>query len=280
MDRRSFLMGATAAVGGFTLLGQTTGCAPGPIAEQGYQLVFADDFDTLDTSVWQPEPWYASVFDWSKVSVADSILTLRADLTPTPPYREFTTLASIGPRAASRPYHRNAKAWREGYFEIRARCTKNPWTKLALWFMSHESANCWPEARYCWIPNAEWDMVENGVRAGYAGPAAYADVNHVSVLHSNTSDTCDVPDTSTVLSQDHPGGGLCGWHVWSGKWTATELTTYLDGQPQGTHEPYPSTAQPMYMLLTAAPLGSLGTNPPPKPAVIETQIDWVRVWQR
>ena len=40
-----------------------------------------------------------SVFDWSKVSVADSILALTADLTPTPPYRAFTTLASIGPFA-------------------------------------------------------------------------------------------------------------------------------------------------------------------------------------
>jgi hypothetical protein len=280
MDRRSFLVGATTVVGGFTLLGQAAGCEPGPIAGEGYRLVFEDDFATLDTSVWQPEPWYASVFDWSKVSVADSILTLTADLTPTPPHREFTTLASIGPRATSRPYCPNAQAWQEGYFEIRARCTKDPWTKLALWFMSHESANCWPEARNCSILNAEWDMVENGVRAGHAGPAAYADVNHVSVLHSNTSHPCGVQDAPRILGTDHPGGGLCDWHLWSGKWTATELTTYLDGQPQVTHAPFDSTAQPMYMLLTAAPLGSIGANPPPKPEVIETQVDWVRVWQK
>jgi hypothetical protein len=280
MDRRSFLVGATTAVGGFTLLGPTSGCAPAPIAGAGYQLVFEDDFDDLDMNVWQPEPWYQSVFDWSNVSVANSVLTLTANLAATAPRRDFTTLASIGPRAPSRPYHPLAQAWREGYFEIRARCTNDPWTKLALWFMSHESSNCWPEPRNCSIPNAEWDMVENGIRAAHAGSVAYADVNHVSVVHTNTSDTCGVPDEAIARWTDHPAGGLCDWHVWGGLWTATSFTSYLDGQPQVTQVTTTPIAQRMYMLLTAAPLGPLGASAPPKPDVIETQIDWVRVWQK
>jgi hypothetical protein len=280
MDRRRFLISATTTVGAFTLLGQASGCEPGPIAGQGYRMVWNDEFDTLDRSVWQPEPWLARDFDWSRVSVANSILTLTADPTPTPPHPTFTTLASIGPRAAARPFHPNAKVWREGYFEIRARATKNPWTKLALWFMSHETANCWPEPRNCWIPNCEWDMVENGIRAGYAGASAYADVQHVSAVHRNTSGPCGTPDTSHLYVWDAPAGGLCDWHVWGGKWTATDLTTYLDGERLGSQPVYPdSTPQPMYMLLTAAPLGSVVGNPP-KPAIIETQVDYVRVWQK
>jgi hypothetical protein len=270
---------ATTTVGALTLLGASA-CEPSPIAGQGYRLVWNDEFDRLDTSVWQPEPWYADVFDWSRVSVANSVLTLTADLTPTPPHTVFTTIASIGPRAASRPFHPNAKRWQEGYFEIRARATKSPWTKLALWFMSYETANCWPEPRACWIPNSEWDMVENGIRAGYAGASAYADVNHVSVVHSNTSSPCAVDDTARTYSWDLPTGGLCDWHVWGGKWTSTELTTYLDGQQLGSQPVYPgSTAQPMYMLLTAAPVSGVLGNPP-KPAIIQTHIDYVRVWQR
>jgi hypothetical protein len=279
MDRRRFLLGATSTVGAFTLLGPASGCAPAPpVAAPGYRLVWNDEFDVLDTSVWQPEPWHAQDFDWSKVSVANSILTLTADLTQTPAV--FTTLASIGPRAAARPFHPSAKVWQEGYFEIRVRATKSPWTKLAIWFMSHETANCWPEPRNCWIPNSEWDMVENGVRAGHAGASAYADVQHASFVHRNTSDECGAADSYHRYLWDAPSGGLCDWHVWSGRWTATELTTYLDGQQLGSQPVYPdSTPQPMYMLLTAAPLGSVLGNPP-KPAIIQTQVDYVRVWQR
>ena len=282
MDRRQFLIGATTTVGAVTFLGQAAGCAsaPAPIGGQGYRLVWSDEFDTLDTSVWQPEPWHAQEFDWSKVSVADSILTLTADLTPTTSQPPFATLASIGPRAAARPFHPDAKVWQEGYFEIRARATNDPWTKLALWFMSYETANCWPEPRRCWIPNSEWDMVENGIRAGYAGASAYANVQHASVVHRNTGSPCGVADTSHRYLWDAPAGGLCDWHVWSGRWTATDLTTYLDGQPLGSQPVYPdSTPQPMYMLLTAAPLSSVLGNPP-KPATIETQVDYVRVWQK
>jgi hypothetical protein len=275
MDRRSFLVGATTAVGGFTLLGQAAGCEPAPIAGEGYRLVWQDEFDTLDTTVWQPEPWYASTFDWSGVSVADSIITLRADLAAP---RAFTTLASIGPRAAARPFHPQAKVWQEGYFEVRMRCTDDPWTKLAFWFMSHESSNCWPEPRNCSILNGEWDMVENGIRS-WAGPSGYANVNHVSVVHRNTSHPCGIQDEGRHYTVN-PGSNLCDWHVWGGKWTATELTTYLDGERVGSQPVYDSTAQPMYMLLTAAPTNSQPPSNPPRPAFIETQIDWVRVWQQ
>lgn len=277
MDRRTFIKGATAAVGGFTLLGQSAGCEPAPIAGQGYRLVWQDEFDTLDP-IWQPEPWYTSVFDWSKVSVADSVLTLTADLTPTPPHRAFTTLASIGPFADTYPHRPQAKAWQEGYFEIRARCTNDPWTKLALWFMSLETSNCWPDQRNCSILNAEWDMVENGIRS-WAGPSGYADVNHVSVLHRNTSGVCAIDDTSRSYSVEGLSG-LCDWHVWSGKWTADEVTTYLDGQRLDSQPTFDTTAQPMYMLLTAAPTNSQPPANPPKPESMETQIDWVRVWQK
>lgn len=159
--------------------------------------------------------------------MADSILTLTADLTPTPPYRPFTTLASIGPFAETFPHRPQPRARQRGYVEIRARCTNDPWTKLALWFMNLESSNCRPGQRNCSILNAEWDMVENGIR-----------------------------------TWDGPTG------------------SYLDGQLLGSQPTYDTAAQPMYMLLTAAPSNSQPPANPPKPESMETQIDWVRVWQQ
>jgi hypothetical protein len=142
-----------------------------------------------------------------------------------------------------------------------------------------ETSNCWPDQRNCSILNAEWDMVENGIRS-WAGPSGYAKVNHVGALHRNTGGPCGVPDTP-LRSYDVQGlSGLCDWHVWSGKWTADEVTTYLDGQRLGSQPTHDTTAQPMYMLLTAAPTNSQPPENPPRPESMETQIDWVRVWQK
>lgn len=280
MDRRTFIKGATVAVGGFTLLG-AQGCEPGPIAGQGYRQVFDDDFETLNTNVWGPTPAHRDTIPPGAFTVADSILTVRADLSRPRLYEELTTL---GPFSSTVPHYPQATAWQEGYFEIRARCTNDPWTKLALWFFSLEAPNYANATRPCVHLNSEWDMVENGVRLAFAGPeTGRADVNSVSVLHRNTNSPCDLPDETRMAVTDFPGGGLCDWHVWSGKWTSTELTTYLDGQLLKTQAPYDTTAQPMYLEISAAPAASL-TSPPPgmpePPAFIETQVDWVRVWQK
>ena len=117
MDRRSFLVGATAAVGGFTLLGQAAGCEPAPIAGQGYRLVFEDDFDTLNTDIWVPTASHMSTFPPDAATVADSVLTLRADQSRPRPYEALQTLGPIRPVSAGYPRYPQALAWQEGYFE-------------------------------------------------------------------------------------------------------------------------------------------------------------------
>jgi hypothetical protein len=280
VDRRSFLVGATAAVGGFTLLGQAAGCEPAPIAGQGYRLVFEDDFDTLNTDIWVPTASHMPTFPPDAATVADSVLTLRADQSRPRPYEALQTLGPIRPVSAGYPRYPQALAWQEGYFEVRARATKDPWTKLALWFFSLEDPNSFGLPRDCAVLNSEWDMVENGILAG-DGPTGYADVNACSVVHKNTNSPCDVADAQRVQSVAKPEGGLCDWHVWSGKWTATEVSTYLDGQLLGTQPVYEDTFdQPMYFVISAAPTNATIPDNPPRPAFIETQVDWFRVWQK
>ena len=63
--------------------------------------------------------------------------------------------------------------------------------------------------------------------------------------------------------------------------TATEVTTYLDGQLLGTQPVYEDTFdQPMYFVISAAPTNATIPGNPPRPAFIETQVDWFRVWQK
>jgi hypothetical protein len=58
------------------------------------------------------------------------------------------------------------------------------------------------------------------------------------------------------------------------------MSTYLDGVFLGSQPTFDSNAQPMYMLLE----GNITRNAPiggePLPDTLETQVDWVRVWQR
>lgn len=248
---------------------------PPAIAGQGYQVVFFDNFNTLDSSVWGPQPQHRLTIPPGAFSVADSILTVRADQSLARPYEEFT---SLGPYSATVPHYPNARTWQEGYFEIRARCTDDPWTKLALWFFSVDTPNYFGGVRPCTNLNAEWDMVENGIRSGFE-LGAFASKNHVSPIHRNTNAICATPDTSHQYAKD--GVNLCDWHVWAGKWTATSVSTYLDDVLQGTQAVFDSTAQPLYMIISAAPLPFTPLGPmPPVPAFIETQVDWVRVWQK
>jgi hypothetical protein len=256
---------------------------PAPIAGQGFELVFEDDFDTLDTSVWQPEPWNETHIDPSRINVADSIITFEWIPNASAPWQDYTRLASVGPSSPTYPYRPDAKAWQEGYFEVRARCTNDPWAKLAIWFMSLETANRYPDIfdRDCSRLNGEWDMVENGIRNSVE-TGGYANVNHVSPIHRNTSHQqlppCGIPDIDRSYQWD--GSNLCDWHVWGGLWTGSDVSTFLDGVYLGSQTTFDTTAQPMYMLLECKRTNSAPIGGEPEPSTLETQVDWVRVWQR
>jgi len=255
---------------------------PAPIAGMGYELVFEDDFEgtSLNTDVWAPPPHHGTSFPGGAISVAGSILTVTADFDGVP--RNWVEIWSLGQQSPTPPRYPNALAWEEGYFEVRCRTTNDPWTKLALWTFNLEQQNYYGFTRPFNTLNAEWDMVENGNRAGFAGPTAYADVNHVHVRHRNTSAVNGIPDKSDLAFSN--GTGLCDWHTWSGIWTGGSIRTYLDGTLLTTLATYDAFAQPMPFILGSYPLAysqaqiDLWSIPAP-PAAIVTDYDWFRVWQ-
>jgi len=261
---------------------------PAPIAGQGYELVFEDDFlgTSLNLDVWRPPPHHGTEFLPGEISVADSILTITADFDAVP--NNFVEVWSLGPQSPlgnGYPRYPNARAWQEGYFEVRCRVTNDPWTKLAMWMFSLEQENAYQLPRNCSMLNCEWDMVENGGLAGQDGPTKYADLNHMHAFHRNTSGpgVCGVPDHSGY--QEASGTGLTDWHVWGGQWSANRIATYLDGVLKTTYKPYDSWSQPMAFIMTSAPLNYTPAmitqwNIPAPPAAIVTDVDWIRVWQR
>jgi len=256
---------------------------PAPIAGQGYELVFEDDFEgtSLNTDVWVPPPAHGTSFAEGKISVADSILTVTADQSD--PIRDYVELWSLGPQSPignGYPRYPNAKVWQEGYFEVRCRVTDDPWTKLALWMFSLEDKNSYGVTRPFNALNAEWDMVENGIR-NWEGTSGYANVSHVSPRHRNTNSPAGIPNVTTFYIGP-VGTDLCNWHVWSGKWTSTFLGTYLDGVLQGSHPagPYDTFAQPMPFILGSYPTPGAPLGNPAKPAAIVTDYDYFRVWQQ
>jgi hypothetical protein len=250
-------------------------CAPAPVAGGGYQLVFHDDFDGAAVGgIWATAPFGGSL----PPTLRNGALTLTTNAAND--YR-WAYLASTGPRLGAEPSYPFARAWQEGYFEARIRYSDNRWARPAFWLFSMAKTEAWP-GENCARLNAEWDIMENGI-GGTDGDRP-ASRWSVSVIHRNTTDNtpdgyCGQPDQSRIHSQEHPGTNLSGWHVWGGRWTAGELCTYLDGVEINCTEPYDSTRQPMHIVFTMLYLRACA-GCPQRPASLEMQVDWVRVWQR
>jgi hypothetical protein len=276
--RRTRAPGPARAVLAAVLLA-TVACAPGPIAgggpDGGYQLVYQEEFDGDTVSpFWVTAPFGGSL----PPALRNGALTLTA--TAANDYR-WAYLASTGPRLDAAPHYPFARAWQEGYFEARIRYSDNPWAWPAFWLFSMAKTEAWP-GENCAALNAEWDIMENG--AGSESNDRPASHWNVSVIHRNTTDNtpdgyCGRPDQTRSYSAEYPDTRLSDWHVWSGKWTRNKLCTYLDGVEIQCMAPYDTTAQPMHLVFTMVYLRSC-TGCPSRPASLEMQVDWVRVWQR
>jgi hypothetical protein len=253
-----------------------TACAPPPIDGQGYEIVFQDEFNgtALDTSVWATAPFGGSL----PGTVADGALTLR---TTAANNYNWGHLASTGPRSTSEPNYPGAKAWQEGYFEARIRFTDNPWSWPAFHLFSMAKTEAFP-GEDCTRLTAEWDIMENGVpnRDGTKPASSW----YFTALHRNTGDGtddgyCGIPDTQRTVERDFTGTNLSDWHVWAGRWTANQLCTYLDNVEIQCMTPYDTMPQPQHLIFTMQYLQNCG-GCPPRPASLEMQVDWVRVWQQ
>jgi len=234
---------------------------PAPIAGQGYGVVFSDDFNLFDATAWNDHQWYESGPPAGAISVANGVLHLQS--TRANGWNEANVATD------------RKKTWKYGYFEARIKWTGVQGAWPGFWLFSEAQRDGQTSAS---LQTSEIDIME--------GDGNYPN-GYNTALHSNSSNMFGVPDQTCPSNNFHADLGLgnltTDWHTYGLLWTPTSITWYLDGRPiAGPCPPWPnSTDQPMFMILTMAPGGAAsGKTPPSGASMIETQVDWVRVWQK
>lgn len=253
-------------------------CAPPQaITDRGYALVYHETFDgPAAPPIWEPASYGGSL----DPTVADGMMTLR---TTAANNRYWGYVASTGPRVEGEPSYPDMQAWQEGYFEARLRYSDQEWAWPAFWLYGAATTEAEP-GEDCRYLTPEWDIMENGV-ANSNGERT-ADHGYVSVAHRNTGDGtsegyCGVNDETRHFLKSFPDIDLNDWHIWGARWEGERLCTYLDNVEIQCMDAYDSFNQPMHIVFTIQYLRDhVCPNCGPKPAELEMQVDWVRVYQR
>lgn len=245
--------------------------APPRAAAAGFtNLIFEDDFAELDIAFGENkgEKWNAGLW-WDAIPEKSCFETSGTALKITvPPGEDHIDLCTQWHNQTTTPSDTTGIMFQPGgFFEARI-CTFN-WDAFWL-FCWHRPWNYGskvdPNDPMTWTN--EIDILESD--GGYP--------NWIwNTLHKNTSSD-SLPD-----EQNWPHIAECNrtmvgeWHDYGLLWTKDLLTFFLDGMPVREVKPYPSTWQPVQLILTAG-IGGVGGSPTKTtPPVI--RVDWVRVWK-
>jgi beta-glucanase (GH16 family) len=255
------------------------GDEPEAIAGLAYHQVFRDDFDALDRSVWDDHIWYDEVptSKWPDFqTVENGALHLRTrrqwvgDTGVRFPYNTVTTMSS-------------GLTFTQGYFEARMKWTgaRGAWPGFWLFSDRHSTNDFWPSINpFCannGLPKALCYSAELDVFEGQgAEPNAF-----YGTIHRNSSNDYGIGDAQNGNNyQEEPGDISADWHTYGMLWTSSQITWYLDGQRLMSASTYDSTNQPMYLLLQMWTGGWTGDPNSTTPDLLETQVDYVDVWQK
>lgn len=254
---------------------------PPPIAGQGYHEVFRDDFATLNRQVWDDHIWYDLPEDpaWGNRQYTDAsgflhLLSRRSDVRQG--YNNGYSYNTI-------TTHTSGRTFQYGYFEARLKWTAAQGAWPGFWLLSYRHATnaAWPSVNpYCssnGLPNALCWSAELDVFEGQGTePRAF-----YGTLHRNSSNDYGVNDSQNANNYQPVTPDLgADFHTYSALWTASQISWYLDGQLLMSAPVYDSTNQPMFLLLQMWVGGWTSDPGPSTPDVLETQVDYVRVWQR
>jgi beta-glucanase (GH16 family) len=256
----------------------STTAEPAPIAGLGYHQVFRDDFDTLNRSLWDNHIWYdtAPLATWTNFQYAQNgilhLVTSRYYLSGTTAYPDdtVTTLTS-------------GRTFQRGYFEARMKWTGGHGAWPAFWLLSYRHATdpAWPAVNpYCsqnGLPTAQCYSAELDVFEGQGSqPTSF-----YGTIHRNSSGSYGVRDQQNANNWQNVGVDLTAdFHTYGMLWTATQITWYLDGRALMSAPVYDSTDQPMFLLLQMWTGGWTYNPDSTTPTNLETQVDYVQVWQR
>lgn len=241
---------------------------PAPIAGQGYTKVFGDEFSTLNRAVWDDHIWYDDPPDpaWTGFQSAENgVLHLRTSRNffwgPGPndnwPINTVTT-------------HSSGRTFKYGYYEARMRWTKGAGAWPAFWLISQG----WANTGSCATPAGELDVFE--------GQGTEPNVFYGTV-HRNASGSCNSqwPDDQNGNNWQPTGQDLtAGFHDYGMLWEPGHVAWYLDGVKLMNSDSYYVTLDQPMMLLLQMWVGGWTSDPTSStPSPLDTQVDWVHVWQ-
>lgn len=239
----------------------STHLTPPPQAS-GYNLVFADNFNTLNLSPtgYQNYNWYNPGMFWeapapySNISATNSILNLIWK------NGQGTSDTSISTAAKGGwPYH----AWKYGYFEARMRWDTVTGAWPAIWLIPVQGITC----GHC--EQGELDIFEGQGATPNIFTGTIHDWNSPTGNHSQGQ---NYNLGSVDLSQYHTYGVL---------WVPGMVTWYFDNQALYSYRTYPIFDQQNYYLVIGSQEGanwSYGNLSGVTASSIGVHVDWVRVW--
>jgi beta-glucanase (GH16 family) len=206
---------------------------------------------------WNAGLWWEPVPPASAFRVQDGVLTITATAS------EKAELCTQYHDASGGRYFRG------GYFE--AHMCLTDWS--AFWLYCANRPRVYgdrvrPSNPLTWTN--EIDIVETDPRSTNTA---------FCTIHKNTSSDGGVPDEQN--NPDYfpiPGPILGAWHTYGVLWTQSQITWYVDNVKVATARPFPSTWQPMELILSASPGGVNGSASTVLPPV--TQVHWVRAWEK
>jgi len=246
---------------------------PAVIAGQGYRQAFRDDFDTLDSTNWGEGIWYDPGSPAGSIFTQNGILHLQSKRSDGYPNITVSTEGGDQPRVFT-----------QGYFEARMNWTGGNGAWPAFWLLSYRHAvnSSWPNINpYCaqnGLPAAQCYSAELDVFEGQGSePNVFYGTVHRNSSEdygvSNTQNANNFNDLSPTVLANH-------WHTYGMLWTASTIKWYLDGQLVSSAPAYDSTNQPMFVLFDMFIGGWTTDTDGSTPAVLETQVDYVDVWQK
>jgi len=238
---------------------------------QGYKLVFADDFDTLDLGSGDSKAhtWYSGVWfspeepEPTNISANKSILSLTWSSAQGPADTSITTLSRD---------KRKFKAWRYGYFEARMRWepVKGAWP--AFWLIPVQDATG-QDIYNGTKRSGEIDVFEGQGEQPHTFFGTIHEWTNSHTDQASRNNAFQLP-SDTDMSQFHTYGAL---------WTPGNITWYYDNRPLHS-EPTPPIfdQQDFFMVLTMQEgrnwkNGDLSGVTAPR---MTLNVDWVKVWQK
>jgi beta-glucanase (GH16 family) len=254
---------------------------PVPIAGEGYHEVFRDDFDKLDRSVWDDHIWYDDPPDpaWTGFqTVGSGVLHLRTS-------RDF----HWGPEASNNwpintvTTQSSGLTFTQGYFEARMKWTGAQGAWPGFWLISYRHATnaSWPSVNpYCADNDLAAALCYSAELDVFEGQGAEPNVFY-GTIHRNSSNDYGVDDVQNDNNAQRQTVDLSAdFHRYGMLWTDSSVTWYLDDEPLMTAPVYDSTNQPMFLLLQMWVGGWSGDPDASTPDVLQTQVDYVDVWQK